>query len=522
MPSAHQNGSTGGLLESMTVAENGTAGGVTSSTPWRLDVESATGLGLPGKSKTLRWLKQLLIPKIGGGGAPERLRPTAYLDGLRGFAAFMVYWHHHELWPKDANTFVRNAILENGFGYNNERHFATFPGFRNIFTCGHMAVATFYVISGYVLSLKPMSLIHKQEYDKVSENLASALFRRWLRLYLPLIVTTFIYVTMWHLFGIWTSNTVAKSTYGEEVWNWYLEFKNFSFVFRVGGEPWVTYNQHLWSIPLEMKGSIIIYTTLLAVSRIRPTARLLVQAFLIYYFMYIVDGYYGSLFVMGMLLCDLDMLAARDDENFPSFFKKLEPAKTFIFYHLFFFALFLAGAPSHDQKMETWRATPIWSTLSWFKPQAVYDPKWFYLFFAATFLVVSIPRIGWLKRFFETRFCQYLGRISFSLYLVHGPVLATVGDRVYHMVGWVRPFPKDQEVLNFWTNWFPLPKTGPLGLELSFLVPHIFLLPFTLWVADVVTRGVDEPSVRVAQWLYKKALGDGPPPRPSADPQRLA
>jgi len=65
-----------------------------------------------------------------------------------------------------------------------------------------------------------------------------------------------------------------------------------------------------------------------------------------------------------------------------------------------------------------------------------------------------------------------------------------------------------------------LPKTGPLGLEVSFLVPHIILLPFTIWVADLVTRGVDDPTVRFSQWLYRKTLG-GPQEKPE-DVMRLA
>jgi hypothetical protein len=47
-------------------------------------------------------------------------------------------------------------------------------------------------------------------------------------------------------------------------------------------------------------------------------------------------------------------------------------------------------------------------------------------------------------------------------------------------------------------------KAGPLGLEPSFLAPHLILLPFTLWVAEVVTKLIDEPSVRFVAWLYDK------------------
>jgi hypothetical protein len=54
-----------------------------------------------------------------------------------------------------------------------------------------------------------------------------------------------------------------------------------------------------------------------------------------------------------------------------------------------------------------------------------------------------------------------------------------------------------------WVDVFPLPKTGPLGLEIAFLAPHLVLLPVTFALAEVVTRAFDEPSVRFPRWLYK-------------------
>ncbi|KAJ9148933.1 Acyltransferase 3 [Pleurostoma richardsiae] len=486
-----------------------------------LDGIAESGSGLPWK-RGLRWLKTSLWPQSAPvSDQPLKLRPTAYLDGLRGFAAFIVYWHHHELWTHAAEAGGDNAVFENAFGWNGNFHFATFYGVRNFFSGGHIAVALFYVISGYVLTLKPLSLIHAGELLKLGDNLASAFFRRWFRLYIPLIVTTFVTITIWHAFGIWNAACEPKSTYREEVWEWYADFKNFSFLFKEGGKPWLDVNQHLWSIPLEMRGSMVVYIAALALSRATTNARLLCLVLLAFYFMYIADGYYGALFVAGMLQSDLDQLAKKYEDEFPRFLRRLEPYKTFIYYHLLVIAMFLSGVPTHDYDVEHLRQNPGWYWLSYLKPQAVFDYKWFYLFWAANFIVAAVPRIPWLKRFFECRFCQYLGRISFSLYLVHGPVLHMIGDRLYAAVGWARPVGPETDKLGSWINIMPLPKTGPMGLEVAFLLPHIILLPLTLWVADVVTRAVDEPSVKIAQWMYKKIQGGPPPPKPE-DAMRLA
>jgi peptidoglycan/LPS O-acetylase OafA/YrhL len=117
-------------------------------------------------------------------------------------------------------------------------------------------------------------------------------------------------------------------------------------------------------------------------------------------------------------------------------------------------------------------------------------------------LQVVLPLLG--KAFFECRFNQYLGHISFALYLVHGPIIWTLGDRLYVATGWYR---EAHEIYTpHWINRFPLSKAGPLGLELSFLAPHIILLPFSFWIAEIVTKLVDEPTVQFGQWVYAKML----------------
>jgi peptidoglycan/LPS O-acetylase OafA/YrhL len=175
-----------------------------------------------------------------------------------------------------------------------------------------------------------------------------------------------------------------------------------------------------------------------------------------------------------------------------------------VLYHLLALALYLGGVPADNNKIATLKKSYGWFFLSYLKPQAVFDYKWFYLFWASTLLVFCTSKISGLRSFFENRFNQYLGRISFALYLVHGPILNILGDRLYAAVGWVNE--SNQEGLSGWVNLMPLPKTGPKGLELSLILPQIVLLPLTLWIADAVTRLVDTPSVNFAKWLHGKTL----------------
>lgn len=460
--------------------------------PKRASAPSSVGNGVFGFLAVLRPAIFSRAPQ-----RPAKLRRTAYLDGLRGFAAVMVYLLHHQLWSHE--HLMADRKLETAWGYNDEYYLAAFPVLRNFFTGGHYAVATFFVISGYVLSAKPLALIQSREYEKLVENVASALFRRWLRLYLPIVGVTLVVVFLWHWFGL-LANFVPEHTLRAELWRWYIEFKSITWVFRSGGDPWFRYNPHTWSIPLEFKGSIIIYTAAIAFSRCTRNARLWCEVGLWYYFMYIADGAHFAMFVGGMFLCDMDLLAARDE--LPNWLNRLKPYKTQLMYVIFFASIILGGCPSWDAHEDGLKKSPGWRYLSFMKPQAVFDYKWFFLFWASFTIVLTTPHIGWLKRFFETRFCLYLGRISYMFYLVHGPILWILADRLYTATGFVK---EGQEmVLPGWPNRLTLPMIGPFGMELAYIVPQMFLLPFTLWVAEIGTTLIDDPAIRLCAWLYKQ------------------
>ena len=91
----------------------------------------------------------------------------------------------------------------------------------------------------------------------------------------------------------------------------------------------------------------------------------------------------------------------------------------------------------------------------------------------------------------------------------------TLGDRLYIAAGW---FTEEHMPGGMaWRGLLPIPRVGPLGLEASFLLPHLIILPFTLWLAEVTTKLCDEPSVRFSAWLYSMVTGDfGSSARPSS------
>ena len=107
----------------------------------------------------------------------------------------------------------------------------------------------------------------------------------------------------------WVDGATPKSTWTDEVWSFYTEFKNFSFLYKEGGNPWLSCSYHVWSIPIELRGSMVIFASLLALSRCTLSTRLWCQLFITGYYLYIADGWYCAMFTAGMLLSHLDLLA---------------------------------------------------------------------------------------------------------------------------------------------------------------------------------------------------------------------
>ena len=414
---------------------------------------------------------------------PENGR-VLHLDGLRGFASLLVYWHHHQLWYHSASR----VTLELGFGFMGEYHLATFPGIRTFFTGGHFAVAVLFVISGYALASKPLRLIQSRDQRGLADHLASAIFRRWLRLYIPFVCTTFIFMSLCHVLNVRNPGFQPLESWAEDVQAWSSEFRRFSFVFDEGRSPWFSYNDHLWSIPVEFKGSMIIYTTSLATSRLSVRPRLLSLGGLVLYHLYAVDGWYAALFIGGMLLCYFHLIEQHETQHGHH---QATRYQRLVNYVLLFGGLYLAGVP-HCTPAEYLGQNRGWYFLSLWKPEAMADPKWFYLFFASISVVAAVSRIPHLRDILKSSLFQHLGRISYALYLVHGPILWTLGNYVYEFSGKI--------VLS--GGW-------PLGLEPGFLLAHVILMPVTLCIASATTRGIDELSIAVSHNLYRRVCASG-------------
>ncbi|MFP6664433.1 MAG: acyltransferase [Deltaproteobacteria bacterium] len=94
----------------------------------------------------------------------------------------------------------------------------------------------------------------------------------------------------------------------------------------------------------------------------------------------------------------------------------------------------------------------------------------------SVFFVASVLYIPWVRRFFATKPMTELGRISYSLYLVHFPILLVLAP---HLVvpGW---------------PW------------LSLLTVLVGVVTTSLIAGDLAWRAVERPSMHLGRWLAKR------------------
>ncbi|KAI0022359.1 acyltransferase family-domain-containing protein [Xylariomycetidae sp. FL0641] len=441
------------------------------------------------------------------------LHETAYLDGVRGLASLLVYIHHQELWAHDSQY----STIERAFGYRGRHHLITLPLVRLLFNGGHFSTAVFFVLSGYTLSIRGLDLVESDARAKLADHLASAVFRRWLRLYIPVLVTTFVCMTAWHVLPLRVPGLDQQQpTWTQEFWVWGREVSDFSFPFRSVASPaqYLRYNDHLWSIPAEFRGSMVVFATLLAVSKFPWRRRMACYGVLVAYFLFAVaDGWDLAFFVAGMATRDLHLALGRRERaqphrqhvvaERPDGKQPTVSSWRALPYLGLLASLYLGGVPT-CVSAKCFRMNPGWALFAPASRLVSGDPKWLYLLPAASLFVACVG-LTRLRRLFESKACQYLGKISYGLYLVHGPAMRTLANPIYAAIGWPgSPVNGGAQSLG---SQLPLAARGPLGLEVGFLAAQAVMLPVVLWLAQVVAVALDRPSTRLSRDILRRLQG---------------
>jgi peptidoglycan/LPS O-acetylase OafA/YrhL len=426
--------------------------------------------------------------------AHTQLRPTAWLDGLRGVAAFEVLLYHYHL---------QFLFYEHNPAYGSRPdtyQWWRLPYIRNFYHSGHAMVNVFFLISGFVLTQRSLTLIRTQNYEKLYPAISSAIFRRALRIYLPAAAVTFVGMLLTWV-GIQTASPARIDNLFLQILDWLYACRDFAQPFHNYHNQWELYHKYeavMWTLPLEFYGSVVCYLTLLAVARITHSWKRTAVILTVTYFAAVKANWWCVNFLIGMLHADFMIWQGKTEGSWSTSFQ----AKC-IYGVVFVWALYVAGLPDahyDDYNLPGYDWYYKHFPESWREAE---DGGRFWWMISGCTMTFCISQLPVLKKIFETRFCQYLGRISFMLYLVHMYVFNSIGKRWKEMLtGLVA-----EDVLIEATQKTVKTVPGNNGLFVYFAF-WILMLPLVMVIAGQVTKHVDDPSIRFAKWLENKAIAN--------------
>lgn len=336
--------------------------------------------------------------------------------------------------------------------------------FVRLFIAGRSSVQIFFVISGFVLSLKPLALIHKGKHSEALDSLSAAAFRRYLRLYLPVAIVTAVIAVLrrsslpWQTTGHPMPPLAPSAT--TQFYHWVQSQILFGNIFpihcgtsRLDQCPAPSeYDNPVWTIPIEFKWSMIVFLFLLAFARIKRWVHFVVVTVLSCYHLSIgqVDLF---LFCGGMLLAEVSLLLPSPDAMRSANIgplRRLSCGNVHLSQHLVAMAIFVVACYILSYPSAYAEKSPGFRTMAvrvpeWYNAHPEMTEHYWHSIGAVLFILalmlsppLRVPKNPgsdngspayrpFLQRLFTNRVAQYLGFISFSMYLCHDSVISTVG-----------------------------------------------------------------------------------------------
>jgi peptidoglycan/LPS O-acetylase OafA/YrhL len=500
---------------------------------------------LVARQPVARVLRALLPSFVADAVFPEhrpawRLHPTSYLDGLRGVAAVVVFFCHYTENNFSALTPSYYRLVNDpgpdpssgegggaGGGHpswsSEGSSWLQLPFARVVFS-GRPMVHIFFVISGFVLSYKPVRALRARETERCYAALASSAFRRAFRLFGPCVVSTLLILGMRRAGWLPGGGAQETTTLAEELWAWKgAVFHQLTWPWEWDRDLRPAYDVHLWTIPIEFAHSMLLFMVLLMLSRVRVGVRMAAVVGVMGYCL-ACGKWAGFEFLSGLFLAEVYVLrAARskewEGEGASETYQARSSAsrwllKTFQF-GLVLLSLFIAGWPNSEAEKTPGIRYFLAQTPMPFAKMDDLAPQKFWFGLSAVATVWAVGDLGFLRRLFESPFAQYCGRISYAVYICHGPVEELFRDwLIGHPIIAAAGEPGTPEYKP------ALPGTGVKGfvgietktqITVGWFVGLWLLAPLVIWAADLFWRGVDNQVVSLARRLEMWCLDDAEP-----------
>jgi len=376
------------------------------------------------------------------------------LEGLRGVAAIMVAFYHYFL--------AFYALLFLGPYSHSVQHMRYEDNLYGnpimAFLSGTFAVAIFFVLSGFVLSI---GFFQTGKLDIV-KKLAS---KRYLRLMLPAlasILIAFILISL-GLSHVQQAAAITHSEWLKDSWKFVPSFldaviNGVAGIFTQNGSG---YNDALWTMTTEFLGSFAVFGFLALFVKSKYKNVLYVVLLILTF-----NSWYMA-FIAGMILADWYASG-----------KLKQLRRSWAVIPVLALGLFLAGYPYFGAAgtIYQWITIPGLVTMNW---------NTIYLTFGAIIVVSVVLATSQIAAFFRHKYISWLGKYTFSLYLVHLSVLYTFTTFMF---------------LVFFQQ-------ASLGFNASALLAIAVSIPIVAGVTYLFEKYIDAKSIQLSGYVANIVLG---------------
>ncbi len=380
-----------------------------------------------------------------------------YLDGVRGLASLMVALSHYVI--AFYTTLLTGLAAQSHFPWDIALGQSTLIVLYN----PNLGVAVFFILSGFVLAA---SVAERQP------AWPALVLRRWVRLCLPLLGSTLlIYLALlagaFH--SVQAAAAVTKSPWLVQLYPplaYTLPLKDYIWncLFTVFTSPIgvvQVLNGPLWTMPIELRGSIVLFAGYCLFADLFRRARgcfaaAIAAVLLTWHTPY--DGF-GLGFALFEIRRGISYLP-------PGWRHGLGRAAGPGGLAALLAGIWCGGTPF---ALSGWHAAFLARASQIGVNMGILDMQ----HTGAALLVIAALLLRPLQRFLSSRLCQYLGRISFMLYLVQMPVLCSAPLWVFMHAGH--------------------------QYHVRAMLALATYLVVAIGIADVTTRLIDQPAIRLSR-----------------------
>jgi peptidoglycan/LPS O-acetylase OafA/YrhL len=391
-----------------------------------------------------------------------------YIEGMRGLAALIVLFAHTisafypvlfphpDVLPLPLDYLATQPILVKAFVFS--------PLI--VFLNGIFAVIIFLIISGYVISYNCF-------HSKDENYIAASFFKRYFRLTIPILFSCFI---SYFLLEVGAFANIEASLEAHSPWlkvpyacqaNFFNMIKLVLYDEYLGFsvEDMGCYGMILWVIHALLLGSFLVYAFYALFAQASSRLRIFIYIALIIIFS-------RSLLlavILGMILCDMDANNVFRNVNKIILLIMILPG------------IYLGSLIRIDFPFYT--ILDIDFVKNYFGGWA--HLLLFYYIIGAFLLFFALSRLSFSIKVFSSKVAVYLGKISFSIYLLHLIVICSLSSYIFV---WLK------NVIN-------------ASNELSFIVTSAITIVVTISLSHIFHHYIELKSINWSQSLYNFVSG---------------